>query len=189
MSTFWVVLLPAPLGPRNPKISCDSTAKERPRTAGRWVTRIREAERMNVDDRHVAETLTAMRRGVTAGRRRTRDHVARALNSRDAMSASGAATKLRSAPIFVSASADPAGNAAVAKNRDTVKPIDAVMPTTTKSARRRPCGRPAPANRADPRTAGSRSACRTAARQARSTCPAQSARTGRRHSPGQKAAA
>jgi hypothetical protein len=39
--------------------------------------------------------------------------------------ANGAATKLRSAPIFVSASAVPSGNAAVAKKSDTVKPIDA----------------------------------------------------------------
>ena len=61
--------------------------------------------------------------------------VTRFLNSREARSASGAAVKLRSAPIFVSARAAPDGNAAVAKNRETVKPIAAVMPMTTRSAR------------------------------------------------------
>jgi hypothetical protein len=45
--------------------------------------------------------------------------------------------KLRSAPILVSESAGPFGNAAVAKKRDTVKPIDATTPTTAAGARRR----------------------------------------------------
>jgi hypothetical protein len=34
MRTFWVVDLPAPLGPRNPKISPRPTVKSMPRTAG-----------------------------------------------------------------------------------------------------------------------------------------------------------
>jgi hypothetical protein len=43
------------------------------------------------------------------------------------MKARGAALKLSSAPIFVSAKAAPPGNAAVAKERDTVKPTAAVI--------------------------------------------------------------
>ena len=34
MSSFWVVDFPAPLGPRNPKISPRPTEKSMPRTAG-----------------------------------------------------------------------------------------------------------------------------------------------------------
>ena len=68
--------------------------------------------------------------------------------TRATTTASGAATKLRSAPIFVSARATPAGNAAVAKNRDTVNPIDATTPTTSRSPIRSPGGRLAPARRA-----------------------------------------
>ena len=45
----------------------------------------------------------------------------------------GAATKLKSAPIFVSASAAPAGKAAVAKKSETVNPIAATTPTTNRS--------------------------------------------------------
>lgn len=57
----------------------------------------------------------------------------RPFNIRDAISARGAAMKLRSAPIFVSASASPPGKAAVAKKSETVNPIAATMPTTTRS--------------------------------------------------------
>jgi hypothetical protein len=61
---------------------------------------------------------------------------------RDASRAKGAATKLRSAPNFVSASAVPPGKAAVAKKSATVKPIEAATPTTSRSPNRRPGGRP-----------------------------------------------
>ena len=57
----------------------------------------------------------------------------RRLKRREAIRARGAALKLSSAPILVWASAAPGGNAAVVKKRDTVKPIAAVMPTTTTS--------------------------------------------------------
>jgi len=73
------------------------------------------------------------------------DQVARFLHSRDVTSANGAAPKLRSAPIFVSARARLAGNAAVARNRETVNPIAAVMPTTTRSPRCSPSGELVPA--------------------------------------------
>ena len=55
--------------------------------------------------------------------------------------ASPAALKLSSAPILVSANAAPAGNAAVAKNSDTVKPIAAITPTTTRSEVLSPAGK------------------------------------------------
>lgn len=51
----------------------------------------------------------------------------------------GAALKLRSAPIFVSARAAPTGNAAVAKKRETVNPVAAVVPITTKVAEMEGC--------------------------------------------------
>ena len=52
---------------------------------------------------------------------------------RDTSSATGAATKLNRAPVFVSASAAPPGNAAVANKSDTVNPMAATTPTTRRS--------------------------------------------------------
>jgi hypothetical protein len=68
--------------------------------------------------------------------------------TRDTIRATGAATKLRRAPILVSASALPAGNAAVAKKSDTVKPIDAAIPTIITSGKRSPGAGLAPMSRA-----------------------------------------
>src|SRR5687768_7285506 len=62
--------------------------------------------------------------------------------------ASGAATRLSRAPIFVSARGAPVGKAAVAKKSATVKPIEAATPTTRRSPSRSPEGRLAPARRA-----------------------------------------
>lgn len=59
-----------------------------------------------------------------------------AWRSRATAKAIGAATKLGSAPILVSARATPLGNAAVAKNSDTVNPMDATIPTITTSPKR-----------------------------------------------------
>jgi FAD binding domain len=56
----------------------------------------------------------------------------------------GAAEKLRSAPIFAWSSNGPSGNAAVAKNHATVKPIAAANPTTLKSRQDTPAGRCSP---------------------------------------------
>jgi hypothetical protein len=70
-------------------------------------------------------------------------------SSHDASNATGAAPKLRSAPIFVSASRGPGGNAAVAKKRAMVKPMAAAKPTTSRSARRSPSGRRALASPAE----------------------------------------
>jgi hypothetical protein len=50
MRTFWGVDLPAPLGPRTPKISPRPTVKSMPRTAGSVAFRIRVRERVDAND-------------------------------------------------------------------------------------------------------------------------------------------
>ena len=56
----------------------------------------------------------------------------------------------RAPPSRSPASGAPSGNAAVAKKSETVNPIAAARPTTSRSLRRTPGGRCAPANRATP---------------------------------------
>ena len=68
--------------------------------------------------------------------------------NREPTIANGAATKLRSAPIFVCVSAAPLENAAVAKKSDTVKPIDATQPTRIRCRIVKPDGSRAPRERA-----------------------------------------
>jgi hypothetical protein len=109
-------------------------------------------------------------------------HVARRRIDREPIKASGAAAKLRSAPILVSASAVPPEKAAVAKKSDTVNPTDAVMPTSSTSPMRSPeGGSPQPGERYR-RRAESRTAFPVRAQRARNTSPARSARTARQHS-------
>src|SRR5258705_10066992 len=58
---------------------------------------------------------------------------ARSPRARDKRNAIGAATKDRSAPSLVCANAVPSAKAAVAKKSETVKPMAAAVPTTSRS--------------------------------------------------------